>query len=106
MTLYLLNSPILTDFGLWRFTGPVDPAQARGLIAEGFISAIGHAASARLLGDLLGREVPVARIRAELLPGDRALILRLKQRLPEGRVLDIDELRAWPRELALLERLE
>ncbi|RME61182.1 DUF1874 domain-containing protein, partial [Candidatus Parcubacteria bacterium] len=62
MTLYLLNSPILTGYGLWRFT-PLAPERARELATEGFVSAIGHEGAARLMTEILGREVPVARIR-------------------------------------------
>ncbi len=105
MTLYLLNSPVLTDHGLWRFS-PLETECARELASGGFISAIGHEGAARLLSEVLGMEVPVARIRATLAPGDEAIVLRLRERLPEGAVLDADALRALPWELSLLERLE
>ncbi len=105
MTLYLLNSPVLTDHGLWRFS-PLSVEAARALAGEGFVSAIGHAGAARFLTGLLGVEVPVNRIRASLRPGDRALVLRLKERLPEGVVLDAEAMAAIPWELSLLERLE
>jgi len=39
-------------------------------------------------------------------PGDRAIVLRLCERLSEGAVLDAEALRALPWELSLLERLE
>ena len=105
MTLYLLNSPVLTDHGLWRFS-PLDESLARELAAGGFVSAIGHEGAARLLAEVLGMEVPVARIRASLARGDKAIVLRLLERLPEGAVLDASTLRALPWELSLLERLK
>ena len=37
--------------------------------------------------------------------GDKALILRLLERLPEGKVLNAQEMRQVPFELALLTRL-
>lgn len=102
--LYLLNSPVLTQFGTFRF-GSCDAATRARFIAEGFVSAIGHESSARLLSDLLGVPVPLCRREVRMQPGDVALVLRLLQRLPEGRVLTHDDLRQWPHELAVLECL-
>jgi len=105
MTTYLLNSPVLTEHGLWRFS-PLDITQAKELAATGFVSAIGHASSAHFLSDLLTQPVPLSRQRISLQLGDRAIVFRLLKRLPEGEVLDLDDLKSSDWELALLERLE
>lgn len=104
-TLYLLNSPILPGFGRYEFEGPVAPQEARRLVADGFVSAIGHEATARLLTHILGQAVAVNRQRIHMRPGDQALVLRLKQRLPEGRVLSFEEISELPFDLGLLRRL-
>lgn len=104
-TLFIINAPVLTDYGLWRFEGPLDTETARALLAGGFVSAVGHEATARFLSARLGVTIPVNRIRASLAPGDRALVLRLLERLPENRVLSEAEMAALPFELGLLSRL-
>ncbi len=79
--------------------------RARELVRGGFVSAVGHPASAQFLAAQLGVEVPLNRVAIERQPGDRAVVLRLKGRLPEGAVLTAEQMRDLPFELALLTRL-
>jgi hypothetical protein len=105
MKRYLLNSPVLTDFGLWRFDGPLSAEAAARWAQEGFVSAIGHEGTAALLGNLLGRPVAANRQRAVLELGDEALVFRLLERLPEGIVLGQADLGALRWQLGILTRL-
>ena len=106
MTIYIINAPILTAYGSWQFDGPITQSAAVELLKGGFISAIGHSASAYLLKDFLGIDIPINRIQIEMQPDDKALILRLLSRLPEGKVLDYHELTINPFELGVLTRFK
>jgi hypothetical protein len=67
--------------------------EAKEVLASGFISAVGHEATARVLSQLLGIQVPMERRTIFLKPGDKAVHFFLKVRLPEGVVLDEEQLR-------------
>jgi len=66
---------------------------AKELLKNGFISAVGHEATAKLLTELLGIEIPFNRIQVKMTHFDRALHFALKQRIPEGKILTLDELK-------------
>jgi hypothetical protein len=101
--LYLLNSPVLTAFGEWSFT-PLEVSEARKRVQAGFASAIGHETAALFLKELLAVDVPTNRIAITMEVGDEAIVLRMKERLPEGKVLSSEEMDRIPYELGLLQR--
>ncbi|RLG41407.1 MAG: hypothetical protein DRO01_02690 [Thermoproteota archaeon] len=105
--LYLLNSPILTGFGDWRYDEINEEevkiyASRTGWSVE---SAIGHPGAAALLADILGLEIPVQRRRVELEPGDEAIVIQLQgPRLAPGEELSVEEMRARGFKLGRLRR--
>ena len=102
---YLLNAPILTTHGDYRFEGPLALETARAFAAQGAHSAVGHAATAGFLSQRLGVAVPCQRDAIRMQPGDQALVLWLLQRQAEGVALDAEALAAAPHEFGLLTRL-
>ena len=102
---YVLNVPVLTNYGTFRFR-KVTVEEAKKVLAGGFISAVGHEGTAKVLSELLGIEIPYNRQEIHMKPGDRAVVFRLLRRLPEGVVLSREELLALPFELGVLECLE
>jgi hypothetical protein len=106
MTTYLLNTPILTNYGECNFSVQLTMEQAKNNLAAGFQSAIGHEASAQFLSQLLIMDVPMNRISVEMKDGDVALVLRIKSRLPEGMLLTKEEISKIPYELGWLTKLD
>ena len=102
MNFYLLNSPVLSNWGHFEFEGPMNLAQARAAIPDQFVSAIGHQTTADLLSQLLHIQVPMNRTQIAMQTGDVALVFRLKKRPPEGTVLDLQQLNAIGYQFGLL----
>jgi len=103
--LFVLNTPVLTTYGIFKFA-PISVEEAKTLLRGGFQSAVGHSATAEVMSRILGVQIPMDRGQIFMQPGDRAIVFRLLTRLPEGRVLSREELEALPYELGLLTRLD
>ncbi|MCX7858401.1 MAG: YddF family protein [Deltaproteobacteria bacterium] len=104
MKKYILNTPVLTGFGLFRFS-KISIDEAKELAANA-ISAVGHQGAAEVLSNILGMEIKVNRAEILMEPGDIAVVFRIKRRLPEGAVLDAEETLRLPYDLGKLERIE
>jgi len=101
MRKFILNSPILTEYGSYEFY-ECSISRAQGFIDEETVSAIGHQATADVLSEILGETIPCNRIQVKMQPGDAALVFRLKERLPEGKILSAEELKKLDYDLGLL----
>jgi hypothetical protein len=101
MKRYVLNTPILTDWGEYVFSR-ISLEEVKSLLQEDFTSAIGHEGTATLMTRLTGVEIPTNRIVVKMANGDEAIVFRVLARLPEGKVLSEEELQTVPYEFGLL----
>jgi len=108
--LVLLNTSILTAHGAFTFN-PLPLEDVRSLVIEfqrtgkTIESAIGHQSTAELLSSLLDLPVPNNRIEFMQTTDDLALVFKLNQRPPEGRVLSREEIEEIGYEFGLLTRI-
>jgi len=104
---YVLNSLIVpVDFNerdrYMVFLKKIDLTEARGILSEvDFTSAVGHEATAKVLSELIGINIPYNRIAVKLKPGGMCIHFALKTRLPEGKVLTEEELKQLNYEFVL-----
>jgi uncharacterized protein DUF1874 len=100
----LLNTSVLTTYGSYDYH-PLTVEAAQSLMANGFESAIGHRETAEVLSELLNTPIPVNRIEYIQQPGEKAIIFKLKSRIPAGVILNRQELEEIGYEFGLLTRI-
>jgi len=102
----LFNGTVATTNGLYRIND-IDIDTAKKYIKQnGFISAIGHKATAEIMSELLGINIPMNRIQFHQEIGQIAVVFKLNERPPEGDILNQLELERIGYSLKIMERLE
>lgn len=86
MTTYLFNAPVATNFGLFRYSR-LTSNEVMDLMKGGYVSAIGHEATAKLFSLVTGIEVKANRLQVKMIAGDSAIVFWLNSRQPEGVVI-------------------
>lgn len=102
----LFNGTVATTNGLYRIKD-VDVDTAKKYIKEnGFISAIGHQATADIMSDLLESNIIMNRIQFHQEVGQIAIVFKLNERPPEGVLLNREEVEHVGYSLKMMERFE
>jgi hypothetical protein len=79
-----------------EFEGISCKEAAEILLEQGFESAVGHKATAKILSEKFKFFVPSDRKQVKLNRNDSAIVVSIAMRLPEGKVLSLAELRECP----------
>ena len=100
----ILNTSILTNYGSFSYE-KITLDQAKELVKDGFISAIGHQSTAEIISTLLNIECSMNRIQYAQDISDVALVFKLKGRSEEGKILTLEDIEEIGYEWGLLTRL-
>lgn len=102
----LFNGTVATTNGLYRIDD-IDLSRARKYLKQnGFISAIGHEATAEIMSELLGFNIPMSRIQFHQEVGQIAIVFKLNERPSEGEILNREQVKKIGYSLKIMERLE
>lgn len=102
----LFNGTVATTNGLYSIKD-IDLDTAKKYVNQyGFISAIGHEATAEIMTELLEKDIKMNRIQFHQEIGQIAIVFKLNVRPPEGDVLNKDDLEKVGYRLKIMERLK
>lgn len=102
----LFNGTVATTDGVYSIQD-IDAETAKACIEKfGFVSAIGHEATAEIMSELLGTAIPMNRIQFYQQVGQKAIVFKLNERPPEGVVLSKEEIKRIGYCLKIMERFE
>lgn len=106
MKVGIFNGTIATTNGVYRISD-IGVETAKELISRnGFISAIGHEATAEAISETFNMNIPMNRIDFKQEVGQKAIVFKLNKRPPEGSILCREEIEEIGYSFKLMERLE
>lgn len=104
MQVTLLNCSIITAPGKYEMK-EISFSDVKEIINTcPVISAIGHIATAEILSSLSEKKIEVNRIKYVQQPGDVAIVFKLKERILEGKILNIEEIKEIEYDFYILSR--
>ena len=80
---FVISSPVLTMHGIYHFKS-IDLEDAKRILSGEFVSAISNRTAAKVLSHLLGIYIPTRRAKIGMIPGDKAVVFRLRTPLPNN----------------------
>jgi len=102
----LFNGTVATTNGLYRISD-IDIDMAKKYIKQyGFISAIGHEATAEIMSEVLEINIPMNRIQFHQEIGQIAIVFKLNERPPEGDILNRQEIERIGYSFKIMQRFE
>ncbi|ABR36470.1 MULTISPECIES: YddF family protein [Clostridium] len=106
MKIGIFNGTVATTNGVYKISD-IDIKEAKELLIEnGFISAIGHEATAEAVSDTFNMDIKMNRINFKQEVGQKAIVFKLNERPEEGRILSRKEIEEIGYSFKLMERLE
>ena len=106
MRVGIFNGTVATTNGLYRVSD-ISIEEAKFLIAKkGYVSAIGHESTAKIISNLIGLNVEKNRINFVQMVGQKAVVFKLNRRPEEGVVLTKEQVEQVGYSFKLMERLE
>ena len=106
MKVGIFNGTVATTNGLYRVSD-LSIRDAKKLLREnGYISAIGHESTAKIISELMEMDIPMNRIDFTQMVGQKAVVFKLNRRPKEGTVLSRAQVEEVGYSFKLMERLE
>ncbi len=102
----LFNGTVATTNGLYRIEDIDIDSAKRYILQNGFVSAIGHEATAEIMSEVLGFNIKMNRIQFHQEVGQIAIVFKLNERPPEGEVLNREEIERIGYSFKLMKRYE
>lgn len=102
----LFNGTVATTNGLYEIKD-IDEATARQYVKRyGYISAVGHQATAEIMSTILQTPIPMNRIQFFQEVGQLAIVFKLNERPEEGIVLNKQQIEKIGYSLKIMQRLQ
>lgn len=106
MKVGIFNGTVATTNGLYRVSD-LTVSEAKEILSEnGYVSAIGHESTAKIISELMEMDIPMNRINFMQMVGQKAVVFKLNRRPKEGSVLSREQVEEVGYSFKLMERLE